>query len=139
MKKNTKNKTNQHKTFLISYCIFNKLVYICIFWIATWGAWGDYGSCSVACGNGIQTRYRECYDPDSTGGNCVGQAPGFTRECNNGPCRMYQTFYWFFICQKTTLNVVYDRCIPFISLIDFSFFLFFSYSCLFMCVGCVYV
>ena len=34
--------------------------------VPTWGPWGEWGNCSVACGgNGFQERFRECTGSDS--------------------------------------------------------------------------
>ena len=53
-----------------------------------WSEWNDYGSCSVECGGGIQTRTRECSNPlPADGGNdCVGDLSE-TRNCNDQHCR----------------------------------------------------
>ena len=51
--------------------------------LIAWTQWSEYGPCSASCGNGIQTRNREC---DSASGNVADCGPGVTveqRACNN--------------------------------------------------------
>jgi len=52
-----------------------------------WGPWTSWSPCSTTCGNGQQTRQRECDNPPpSQGGmDCVGNATG-TAACSVGDC-----------------------------------------------------
>ncbi|WAR27191.1 ADT1-like protein [Mya arenaria] len=52
-----------------------------------WGAWESWSACSVTCGNGQQTRDRNCtFPPDAVKGTeCQGQ-PQDHQQCNDGPC-----------------------------------------------------
>ncbi|XP_074659490.1 coadhesin-like [Tubulanus polymorphus] len=52
-----------------------------------WSDWGNYGSCSVTCGEGTKTRTRTCTNPAPSNGGavCVGDNSEST-SCNDGPC-----------------------------------------------------
>ena len=52
-----------------------------------WSEWGSWESCSVTCGDGNQTRYRTCTnpDPDHGGAACDGLAED-SQMCSNSPC-----------------------------------------------------
>merc|ERR1712002_409918 len=52
-----------------------------------WSNWGKWGECSVTCGDGKQSRERQCNNPKPQhgGANCKGDATG-TQICNSGPC-----------------------------------------------------
>ncbi|XP_031556838.1 uncharacterized protein LOC116293537, partial [Actinia tenebrosa] len=52
-----------------------------------WSDWGPYGDCSVSCGNGVQTRSRNCTNPKPQGGGkkCEGEATS-SQACNTNPC-----------------------------------------------------
>nr|CAJ65510.3 HyTSR1 protein [Hydra vulgaris] len=52
-----------------------------------WGAWSDFKSCSVSCGNGVQSRSRECNNPSPPlGGDvCIGDHED-DRPCVLSPC-----------------------------------------------------
>ncbi|WAR32017.1 NOTCH-like protein [Mya arenaria] len=41
----------------------------------SWSAWGDWGECSVTCGRGQRSRYRQCDNPvpENGGFDCVGE------------------------------------------------------------------
>ncbi|XP_052787819.1 uncharacterized protein LOC128222748 [Mya arenaria] len=41
----------------------------------SWSAWGDWGECSVTCGKGQRSRYRQCDNPvpENGGFDCVGE------------------------------------------------------------------
>lgn len=51
------------------------------------GAWGDFGVCSVTCGGGVQKKERACTSPPPRfgGKTCQGQSV-ITRECNKELC-----------------------------------------------------
>ncbi|XP_052788863.1 sushi, von Willebrand factor type A, EGF and pentraxin domain-containing protein 1-like [Mya arenaria] len=50
----------------------------------SWSAWGDWGECSVTCGSGQRSRYRQCDNPVPANGgfDCVGE----NKEV--GPCAL---------------------------------------------------
>ncbi|XP_074659491.1 MAM and LDL-receptor class A domain-containing protein 1-like [Tubulanus polymorphus] len=52
-----------------------------------WSDWGNYGSCSVSCGDGTKTRTRTCTNPAPSNGGavCVGDASE-SISCNDGAC-----------------------------------------------------
>jgi hypothetical protein len=51
------------------------------------GEWGDYGPCSVTCGDGSQTRERKCDNPapQHGGAQCQGDSKE-TKACKEKPC-----------------------------------------------------
>ena len=53
----------------------------------SWGAWSAWGTCSVSCGGGTQSRSRLCDSPAPSGGGAA--CPGSSSEnstCNNQIC-----------------------------------------------------
>ncbi|RUS87810.1 hypothetical protein EGW08_004409 [Elysia chlorotica] len=50
-----------------------------------WQVWGPWDACSVSCGNGTQTRHRDCYGPFYDGDQCEGDA-NQTRDCMDRHC-----------------------------------------------------
>ena len=52
-----------------------------------WSEWSESGSCSAACGDGTQTYFRECNDPEPANGgdDCEGDELK-TEACNDGDC-----------------------------------------------------
>ncbi|XP_056001828.1 coadhesin-like [Ostrea edulis] len=52
-----------------------------------WSSWSGYGSCSVSCGGGKQSRSRFCTNPKPVNGgkNCPGSASELT-DCNSHDC-----------------------------------------------------
>ena len=76
-------------------CILFDIKNICV-WIffyiyivvdGNWGAWQDWGACSVTCGSGIQEKQRECNSPPPMNGglDCEGNRT-LSRVCNVGEC-----------------------------------------------------
>ncbi|XP_041359749.1 SCO-spondin-like isoform X3 [Gigantopelta aegis] len=51
-----------------------------------WMDWGQWGTCNVSCGGGIQKRSRECYQGQHGGIDCVGGLPEEERQCNTHKC-----------------------------------------------------
>lgn len=59
-----------------------------------WASWTSYGSCSVTCGGGTQTRSRTCTNPapQYLGQNCAGMSSE-SQQCNTHNCpSMYNEF-----------------------------------------------
>jgi hypothetical protein len=52
-----------------------------------WSSWESWGSCSVSCDGGIQSRLRTCSNPRPSllGKYCDG-SPDETRTCNKNQC-----------------------------------------------------
>ena len=52
-----------------------------------WGTWESWGSCSLSCGSGTQSRMRACDSPAQagTGLDCVGEDTEF-QSCNTESC-----------------------------------------------------
>ena len=52
-----------------------------------WGDWTSWSSCSETCGNGTETRTRECDNPEPTesGTDCLGNNAE-SQQCNAGAC-----------------------------------------------------
>ena len=52
-----------------------------------WGQWSEWSDCSNSCGDGTQTRTRECSDPapENGGADCEGD-DNESRTCNLGDC-----------------------------------------------------
>lgn len=52
-----------------------------------WSDWSPWGSCTVTCGNGTQTRTRTCTNPTPKygGAACDGSADDF-QDCTNNLC-----------------------------------------------------
>ena len=53
-----------------------------------WSEWDEYGSCTLECGGGTETRTRECSNPMPLygGDDCVGELSE-TKSCNEQNCR----------------------------------------------------
>lgn len=55
-----------------------------------WGAWEEWADCSVTCGNGNQTRARQCDNPEPEygGHHCTSNGSKGTevKECITSPC-----------------------------------------------------
>ncbi|XP_052121431.1 hemicentin-1 isoform X3 [Frankliniella occidentalis] len=52
-----------------------------------WSLWSDWSKCSVTCGAGLQTRWRQCNNPTPAHGGleCKGVDTDVS-SCNDGPC-----------------------------------------------------
>ena len=52
-----------------------------------WSEWGDWSSCSLTCGVGVQNRSRTCTNPSPAfgGASCPGDSSE-PRFCNEDPC-----------------------------------------------------
>lgn len=55
-----------------------------------WGEWSVFTDCSVSCGTGIHTRWRECSNPFPAhgGNNCLGMSTE-RRTCTELPCPVH--------------------------------------------------
>ena len=80
---------------IISYCIV-------ILVNGGWTEWREWSACSISCGGGSQTRFRNCTNPIPANGglNCSASAVDI-RDCvNNGLCSagkdaLPDQFFWF--------------------------------------------
>ena len=64
------------------------LILLCIYSVdGQWGPFGNWSSCSQSCGNGTQTRKRECNNPPPSNGgaDCKGNATD-QRNCKITVC-----------------------------------------------------
>lgn len=52
-----------------------------------WREWSRYSECSVTCGRGAITRFRECVEPVHDGADCPGEATE-SRTCERKDCPM---------------------------------------------------
>ena len=52
-----------------------------------WGRWSGWGQCRVTCGQGEQSRYRQCKHPPQSNvvASCMGNRTD-TQTCVNQPC-----------------------------------------------------
>ena len=51
-----------------------------------WGAWSDWGSCSLTCGDGQQLRQRQCDNPAPDGGSECSGSEEEVLSCNRETC-----------------------------------------------------
>uniref|UniRef100_K1PPW7 Hemicentin-1 n=1 Tax=Magallana gigas TaxID=29159 RepID=K1PPW7_MAGGI len=53
-----------------------------------WTSWENWGSCTVTCGSGSQSRARTCTDPSPQygGADCAGDTSEFKQGCNPSVC-----------------------------------------------------
>lgn len=53
-----------------------------------WTSWNNWGSCTVTCGSGSQSRARTCTDPSPQygGADCAGDTSEFKQGCNPSVC-----------------------------------------------------
>ena len=69
----------------------HKHIVLLCFWYVTvhggWSEWLGYNECSVTCGQGSQTRIRECDSPEPSDGGfaCVGESSE-TKQCQEMAC-----------------------------------------------------
>lgn len=59
-----------------------------VFWVdGFWASWGSWGTCTVTCGGGIQTKTRSCTNPTPQygGSDCTGFSTA-TQTCNTHNC-----------------------------------------------------
>ena len=64
-----------------------------------WSSWGDYGVCSVSCGNGTQQRSRAC-DGGVPGIECLGENMS-NRHCYLKKCPHWSEWSDFDRCSAT--------------------------------------
>ena len=74
-------------TKIITFCMFCErsfpmIITLFLQAIGQWSEWGDWGTCSKECDNGIQERNRTCITPN---GVCVGDDTQ-DRLCNTQKC-----------------------------------------------------
>jgi len=50
-----------------------------------WTSWGTWGNCSVSCGQGKQSRKRQCKNSNPLSNGCGGQTLMF-KTCIRRPC-----------------------------------------------------
>ena len=76
-----------HAIRLLLFC--SKFTLICfLLGDGSWNSWGEWGDCSVTCGDGVKTRIRTCTNPPpNDGGNdCVGDSSSETSACSTTNC-----------------------------------------------------
>ena len=72
----------------LTFYIFFILLLFVIAVNGEWSLWNNWGSCTVACGIGIQTKDRKCDNPaPAHGGNYCDGSGTETIECNKDPCK----------------------------------------------------
>jgi hypothetical protein len=61
---------------LIDLSVFSNVYFIYVLVDGDWTLWGTWGSCSVSCGGGYQSRNRTCTNPEPQygGANCTGHS-----------------------------------------------------------------
>ena len=73
-----------------------------------WGLFGDYGECTVTCGGGSRSRFRECNNPapQHGGDDCTwnGSTDIETKTCNENICppgkyvlESWEVSLWFYL------------------------------------------
>ena len=71
-------------------CVHGTLNVTLILVDGKWSRWGKWGTCSVSCGRGIQTRTRTCNNPAPQNGgqecDSGGSIAEQTRPCNKKDC-----------------------------------------------------
>lgn len=84
---------------LFSSVIFAEMNSLKIFNLSTvngdWSSWGAWGTCSVTCGNGAETRVRKCSNPEPMYGGrpCQGH-PTESRSCHPKYCSGMPSLEW---------------------------------------------
>ena len=76
-----------HAILLLLFC--SKSALICFLIVdGNWNSWGEWGDCSVTCGDGVKTRIRTCTNPPPTDGGkeCVGDSSSETSACSKTNC-----------------------------------------------------
>ena len=76
-----------HSILLLLFC--SKSALICFLIVdGNWNSWGEWGDCSVTCGDGVKTRIRTCTNPPPTDGGkeCVGDSSSETSACSTTNC-----------------------------------------------------
>ena len=62
--------------------------------------WGDFGTCSVTCGDGIQTKQRNIKVHPTDGGRKCDDS-SFDKKCTHGPCPSNYTLFIFKYSKRT--------------------------------------
>ena len=76
-----------HAILLLLFC--SKSALICFLIVdGNWNSWGEWGDCSVTCGDGVKTRIRTCTNPPPADGgkDCVGDSSSETSACSKTNC-----------------------------------------------------
>ena len=76
-----------HAILLLLLC--SKSALICFLIVdGNWNSWGEWGDCSVTCGDGEKTRIRTCTNPPPADGGkeCVGDSSSETSACSKTNC-----------------------------------------------------
>ena len=82
-------------TETIYICFDATFNFILILVDGKWSRWGKWGTCSVSCGKGIQTRTRACNNPAPQNGGKECDSDGSiaeqTRPCSNALTDSFET------------------------------------------------
>ena len=76
---------NYHWMTIGSWLRLNRIPILCFAVDAYWDSWQEWNDCSKSCGNGSQSRTRECILGKYGGSNCTGQYLE-SQNCNTQPC-----------------------------------------------------
>ena len=73
-----------------------------------WNSWGEFGSCSVTCGDGFKLRSRKCVDSQPSTTSCVGNAEEKS-PCNIRPCPIFGKWVEMSECPCSAPRIKYRR------------------------------
>ena len=88
--------------YFVIYLIIKRIISRWIHLLAVdgqWTSWGSYGSCTVTCGGGSQSRSRSCTNPAPLygGASCAGSSSS-SQACNTHNCPSKSIVCLFLFC-----------------------------------------